>query len=489
MEVFGTTKKRSDPSLPLSSLRLLVPPLQLLSAAMWQLAKQKDVMNYEKLQEFVTLVTEAVPGLINHRQRAQLVLGLRARLILELCKGSPRGDVDSQMIQSYLERLPVTIANTDCMDAEVKTTETTFIALVRSLLKDPVERAYFFQEVFPVEYGPQYDTALHVLMWELLTKLEKLLPVPDLKQTAAWITSAASAFDERVQLSPEELSLIFKHYKSSGLLKTTYGPSSTIGSCIMSALSVPPSQKTSIQMGLESIHNYANTPNPVTLSGTDQYSVVAIYTEVEVRAAEVGEDTREPAEVQLQTGFYEEEIVTGSAENTGSEECTALRTEETGEHVGVAKALETLTKTFALKKDSRGQDEITANCNDPPPCGEFGSGNGPDEGQTSETSDQSEGKREGVVQDSPPETTETTDSSAEAEDNCESISVKEITNVSSEAGTEQSDSSANVRRSSRNQTKTSVGQEICQVKETARETSKETQMYKKHLECSFLKSF
>lgn len=33
-----------------------------------------------------------------------------------------------------------------------------------------------------MEYGPQYDAALLVLLWELLLKLEKLLPVPDLKQ-------------------------------------------------------------------------------------------------------------------------------------------------------------------------------------------------------------------------------------------------------------------------------------------------------------------
>lgn len=136
----------SDQSrLPLSSLRLLVPPLQLLSAAMWQLAKQKDVMNYEKLQEFVFMVTAAVPGLINHRQRAQLLLGLRARvsrslcvasyctfsfvfswfflhssfqLILELCKGSARGSVDSQVIQRHLERLPITSVNTDVSTAK-----------------------------------------------------------------------------------------------------------------------------------------------------------------------------------------------------------------------------------------------------------------------------------------------------------------------------------------------------------------------------------
>lgn len=33
-----------------------------------------------------------------------------------------------------------------------------------------------------MQYGSQYDAALHVLLWEMLTKLEKMLPVPDLKQ-------------------------------------------------------------------------------------------------------------------------------------------------------------------------------------------------------------------------------------------------------------------------------------------------------------------
>uniref|UniRef100_A0A3Q2XL42 Zinc finger protein 345-like n=1 Tax=Hippocampus comes TaxID=109280 RepID=A0A3Q2XL42_HIPCM len=175
---------------------------------MWQLAKQKDVMNYQKLQEFVYAVTEAVPGLMNNKQRVQLILGLRARLILELCKGTVRGSVDSQMIHSHLEKFPVT----------PDVTESTFVSLVQSLLKDPAERAYFFKEVFPVEYGRKYDAALHVLLWELLSKLEKLLPVPDLKQ----------------------------------VLILLYGPSSTIGSCIMSALSIPPSQKANIAQGSES---------------------------------------------------------------------------------------------------------------------------------------------------------------------------------------------------------------------------------------------
>lgn len=67
------------------------------------------------------------------------------QFVLELCKGSDLGEVNTQEIQSYLKRMPVSSANADDEDAEVKTTESTFVALVQSLLKDPAERAYFFQ--------------------------------------------------------------------------------------------------------------------------------------------------------------------------------------------------------------------------------------------------------------------------------------------------------------------------------------------------------
>ncbi|XP_077956501.1 uncharacterized protein LOC120817673 isoform X2 [Gasterosteus aculeatus] len=456
MEVIGLIEKINDPSLPLSSLRLLVPPLRLLSAAMWQLAKRKDVGNYEKLQGFVLMVTEAVPGLINHRQRAQLVLGLRARLILELCKGSARGFVDSQAIQSHLDRLPITAADSDYRDAEVRTTESTFVALVQSLLKDPVERAYFFQEVFPVEYGPQYDAALHVLLWELLSKLEKLLPVPDLKQTAAWLGSAPSVVEECVQSSPEELSLILEHYKSSGLLKMPHGPSSTIGSCIMSALSIPPSQKTNISVGLDSIHNYANVLNPVSFVGTDQYSVVAVYTEVEVAASEVDEELIGSAEVQVQTDFYEEEIVAVTADNAGAEEAPASRAEES-ETVDVAKALETLTKTFALRKESLGHDAPTEKSDDSFLSDDFGSGHAPDEGKTHKghgTSDQMDEKGENVEAANADRQTAGLESAlksgADLRDDDESVSVhEEAPGVPSEDQTELSPGSAKAPRSTR----------------------------------------
>lgn len=115
----------------------------------------------------------------------------------------------------------------------------------------------------------------------------------------------------------------------------------------MSALSVPPSQKSNLSIGQDPVDNYTNTLTRITLAEAGQCSVVAFYTEVEVRASDL--DAESP-EIQVQTECYEEEIVALSAGVSGGGE------EETGEAAGVAKALETLTKTFALRKESLGSE-------------------------------------------------------------------------------------------------------------------------------------
>ncbi|KTF74462.1 hypothetical protein cypCar_00045437 [Cyprinus carpio] len=56
------------------------------------------------------------------------------------------------------------------------------LQLVLSLLEDSMKREYFFQEVFPIEYGPDFDKALQVLVGFFLSRLEQLLPVPNFKQ-------------------------------------------------------------------------------------------------------------------------------------------------------------------------------------------------------------------------------------------------------------------------------------------------------------------
>lgn len=68
------------PAPPLSSLRLLIPPLRLLTAALWQVARQQSVKHYRMLEDFVSLATEAVPQLLTDRQRSLLLLALRAKV-------------------------------------------------------------------------------------------------------------------------------------------------------------------------------------------------------------------------------------------------------------------------------------------------------------------------------------------------------------------------------------------------------------------------
>ncbi|XP_051547597.1 uncharacterized protein LOC127437016 isoform X9 [Myxocyprinus asiaticus] len=66
--------------LPLSSLRLLVPPLRLTSALMWQVVQDQNVEQFGKLEEFVSVMTNLMPELLSKRQRATLIVGLRAKL-------------------------------------------------------------------------------------------------------------------------------------------------------------------------------------------------------------------------------------------------------------------------------------------------------------------------------------------------------------------------------------------------------------------------
>lgn len=66
--------------LPVPALRLLVPPVRLMSAFMWRTVQQKDVMQYGLLADLVSLVSEAVPDLVRHKLGVQLILGLRAKV-------------------------------------------------------------------------------------------------------------------------------------------------------------------------------------------------------------------------------------------------------------------------------------------------------------------------------------------------------------------------------------------------------------------------
>ncbi|XP_036375945.1 zinc finger protein 271-like [Megalops cyprinoides] len=158
-------------------------------------------MHYGKLEEFVTLVTEAVPELLSYRQRNHLILAIRAR----------------------------------SSDVKVEVSEADFVELVQTLLKDPAEREHFLQ------LGPSYDSALQMLVWEFLSRLEQLLPVPDLKQTVSLLDAAPSVLEECVQSAsdPQQLKVLLQHHRCVGHLDRNVTPPS-IDNCILSSLSLPP---------------------------------------------------------------------------------------------------------------------------------------------------------------------------------------------------------------------------------------------------------
>lgn len=252
----------NGPALLLPSLRLFIPPLRLVSAALWQVVQKRDVLDYGMLEEFVSTVTEIMPELLRCDQRAQLLLGLRARLVLELCRTAEISDLSS--IQLHLARIRTLISawevEAQICDAEMAFPQSNFVDMVESLLKDPTERENFYQDVFPVDFGPAFDSALQMLMFEFLSRLEKFVPVPDLQETASMLNAVPSVLEECVKSvpDPQQLKTLLEYQKQTGhldFIELTDSLPASFGDNIFSSLSLPPLVKVVIdteQVELES---------------------------------------------------------------------------------------------------------------------------------------------------------------------------------------------------------------------------------------------
>ncbi|KAG5267955.1 hypothetical protein AALO_G00227810 [Alosa alosa] len=198
----STEHFKTTTPLPLSSLRLLVSPLRLMSAFMWQVAEYHSIAHYGKLVEFISLVSDAAPRFFNQSQITKLVIQLQTRMILE----SYRTECPSPMtIQPHLDVL--IRLKQSCKEEEAVKYLDDFAELIQTVLTNPNSRAHYFQNVFPQLYGPEYEVALQNLVLEFLFRVEELLPVPDLRQTAVWLRAAPCALEDCTQLlaHPEDL--------------------------------------------------------------------------------------------------------------------------------------------------------------------------------------------------------------------------------------------------------------------------------------------
>uniref|UniRef100_A0A3Q2PY31 Zinc finger protein 578-like n=1 Tax=Fundulus heteroclitus TaxID=8078 RepID=A0A3Q2PY31_FUNHE len=226
--------------LPPASLQLLVPPVRLMSAFVWKAVQQDSAMQYEKLVDFIDLVTEIVPELLSASQKGQLALGLRARFVLELCRGNAVANLKT--IQGHLDKI-----HTCCLELStseqmescdiLKTSYSNFASLVQNILNFPLEKELFFQDVFPEHYGSAFNQRLQQLVSLLLTRLEQLMPVPDLQQTANWLNESSASEDLGLHLSePFPLKTLLLHHRELGTLSSA--SSSTEEDVILSTLAL-----------------------------------------------------------------------------------------------------------------------------------------------------------------------------------------------------------------------------------------------------------
>ncbi|XP_038568812.1 zinc finger protein ZFMSA12A-like isoform X2 [Micropterus salmoides] len=175
---------------PLSSLRLLVPPLRLLTAAMWQVARRKSVKHYGMLEDFVCLLTEAVPQLLTDRQRSLLLLALRAKVTL--C------DPDPQAVHAHLDKVHNVSESTP--GGEVDQCRSALLTLTDKLTQRPADRRRLLQDVF----DQSFDSALQSLISDFLSRIEQLFPVPDFKQAASWLDAAPGGLEDCLQEADSE---------------------------------------------------------------------------------------------------------------------------------------------------------------------------------------------------------------------------------------------------------------------------------------------
>uniref|UniRef100_A0A3Q3G027 C2H2-type domain-containing protein n=3 Tax=Kryptolebias marmoratus TaxID=37003 RepID=A0A3Q3G027_KRYMA len=209
--------------LSIPSLCLLVPTLRLMCAFAWQVVQCGNVAHYQKVEELVVLVTELAPELLTARERVQLLLSLRARLVLELCRSESVANL--LKIQPHLRIIQDLMMSSGCDQEELEELEemeeskSNFVEVVHALLDDPEEKKRFFTEVFPVHYGQKYEAELQALVWKFISRLDNLLPTPDIKQTAEWLSSAPSVMEECGQLVLEQEHLkavLHFHQKQTG---------------------------------------------------------------------------------------------------------------------------------------------------------------------------------------------------------------------------------------------------------------------------------
>ncbi|XP_069798620.1 TERF1-interacting nuclear factor 2-like [Narcine bancroftii] len=168
---FGRRGEAMDPGEGQGS-NLLLNSLQVTALAVWCAILRRDTASYSRVVEFLETVSGAVPTLVTHRHLSKLLLGLRAKIILEMfLQDCPSDDIRSQLGVLFPQDNLLCSAETDQESQKVCEIQKQFRDLVLHLLSNPAFRASFLEVEVREQYGDEFLNALERLLWEYLMRL------------------------------------------------------------------------------------------------------------------------------------------------------------------------------------------------------------------------------------------------------------------------------------------------------------------------------
>lgn len=154
-----------QPLLPLS-------PLPLCALAVWASVLRRDEEGFGRAVELLETVLGETVGLVSPRHQARLLLGLKAKIILDMfLQERPAPEIRCRF--SHLFPDPNTTRAPGFLPdhPKIRRVEGQFRSLVQHLLCDPEFRTNFLQGESCQQYGECFLVALEKLLFELLLRL------------------------------------------------------------------------------------------------------------------------------------------------------------------------------------------------------------------------------------------------------------------------------------------------------------------------------
>uniref|UniRef100_A0AAV2JPE5 TERF1-interacting nuclear factor 2 N-terminal domain-containing protein n=1 Tax=Knipowitschia caucasica TaxID=637954 RepID=A0AAV2JPE5_KNICA len=203
--------------IPLSSLRLLVSPLRLMSAALWGIVQHRAVKHYGLLEDFITAVHDNIPGVISHSERLHILMGLRAKTVLEMWNHDDL--CNRHNIEPLLSKMDDLMKKDD---GESQSKWKAFTQVVYSMLDNPGKLEMSDQKSLLSEFDSTFDSSLQTLVTKFFLTLDSILPVPSLDQTSLWLRLCPSVLKECEDIldQPEPLSNLLQHHKQNSTFST-----------------------------------------------------------------------------------------------------------------------------------------------------------------------------------------------------------------------------------------------------------------------------